>query len=79
MQPYDGLYRCHRPILGPRFGAPVCDQLIDQAAIRGHIGEQPAQPFGRRPAPLYFGVRGRGGLGHAYDDSGHYAAPIKEP
>ena len=46
-------------VFGCCFGAPVGDQLVNQAAAGRHIGEQAAHPFGCRAAPLHleFGLR----------------------
>jgi hypothetical protein len=38
-------------ILGPSFGSPICDQLVDQAAVGRNIGEEPPHPLGRGAAP----------------------------
>jgi hypothetical protein len=48
----------------PRFRAPIRDQLVNQALVWGHIGEQAAKPRSRRAPSLYLRIGELGGLGH---------------
>lgn len=43
--------------LGSRFDPTICDQLIDQAAIRCHIGKKPTHPLGRCAAAFDLRLR----------------------
>ncbi|HSS31748.1 MAG TPA: hypothetical protein VLL27_00520 [Solirubrobacterales bacterium] len=52
-------------IFGLYLGATICDQLIDQASIRGDIGEEPTHSVGRRATPLDLRIGEFGGMSHA--------------
>jgi hypothetical protein len=58
----------------PRFGAPVRDQLVNQALARGHVSEQAAKPRSRLAASLYLKIRELGGLSHGPDGIGPHGA-----